>query len=252
MERREAYERRIWRLAALLTDDVTKADDVLAQVLRTRPDIERVQDSRIDRMTVQAARRTHESNPGDGHGPDGVCARATITGPVAELWSLSRTELAPQGREAWLFRDVEQMSDIPAARAMDCSRTALEEVHRTPAERLLREKTDSSIEGGYDAALASLRAGLDALDPSEGIARVAHVRAAALRRRRIWTAVAFAGLLAFFGVMIFVLIDLLGWNERNEALKRTFERYSNPAPAPATAPASPSDTPDGAPPASER
>jgi hypothetical protein len=171
-------------------------------------------------MVVQAA-RTHA-----GDGPK-LGELLTLENPAAELWSAVR-DLAEQPREAWVFRTLEGLEPIRAARAMDCSRTAMEEVHLVGATRVLEARLGESLA----PATASLTQTLPALE-STGALRAAldhagDARANTLKRRRRNSVALLAVLLVCFALMVYVLISLLGWDEKNLMNKAEIDRYSNP------------------------
>ncbi|MEO1128681.1 MAG: hypothetical protein AAFX05_03120 [Planctomycetota bacterium] len=206
MDRSEAYQRRVWRLALLLTDSGAHADATLAQVLRTQSDILRVGESRLERMVVLASRQTTASG---GERP--LNSLLELDESAGRLWNAVR-QLEQQPREAWLFRDLEGADLIPAARAMDCSRTALEQVHRKAA----LESLQATLGDHYDDALVSLRSTLEAIDPTEALELATTVVRQARARRRLVTVVVIVLLLVCFGVLLFVMQDLLGWEDRHD------------------------------------
>jgi hypothetical protein len=206
MDRSEAYQRRVWRLALLLTDSGAQADATLTHVLRTQSDILRIGESRLERMVVLASRQ-----PAEAGGERSLNSLVELDESAVRLWRAVR-QLEQQPREAWIFRDLEGAELIPAARAMDCSRTALEQVHRKAA----LESLQATLGDAYDEALASLRSSLDAIDPTEALELAASVVRQARARRRVVTLVVVVVLLACFGVMLFVMQDLLGWEDRHD------------------------------------
>lgn len=225
MDVREAYERRVWRVGLLLTDDASAADEILVRVVGVQPELQKMGDSRLDRMVVQASRGAYE---GGGRSlPDVV----ELDEPTRMLWSAVR-DLGTQAREAWVFRELEGMESVRAAQAMDCSRHALEEVHLATARKTLEARLG---EEQVAEATRRLAASLEGLDATEALERAAARRLQVYRRRRRNSAVLFVILLICFGLMIYVLIDLLGW-QRNEADKAKLQSdtYSNLAPSTAT------------------
>jgi len=154
-----ACERRVYRLATLLTGNPNAATKVIAQVVGAQPDLRRLDSAHLDRLTVL---RSREIKPGrivaDGVRPEIAAALAV---------------LAPQQREAWVFQHVYRMDVRDAARAMDCSHVA--------AERHLAAADDAVMKavGGSHGAGAMLLKYTMSLDVPE------FYRAAA-RRRRQW------------------------------------------------------------------
>lgn len=230
MDAREAYHRRAYRVALLLTDSDAWARRVLERVARAEARPERTSDARFDRAVIQACRPIHE-DAARARG-DGLAPMFALDGAPAALWSAVH-DLEPQAREAWVLRELEQMDEVRAARAMDCSRNALERIHLAAARTVLRDRVGAP----YDEALASLRTALDGLDASPALAEIEGVLRAHARRSRIVTLVSWALLLAFFGALLFVLFDLLSWDEREAALRTGAEEaLSNPIPEGAGAP----------------
>jgi len=222
MDAREAFERRAARVAILLTDDRDLASAAMGDVLRAHPDLSRVGETMMERSIVQACRARgrgtgHASPLEDSFPPEG-----------RDLWKAARA-LGPQEWEAWVLREVEGADEIRVARAMDSSKTALSEVHLGPAVARLR--AGFADPSGYDGALASLRASLDSLDPTPILSASRIARDRAIARRRFITALQLLILFACFAAMIYVLIDLLGWDEREAARESTADPYSNPIPA---------------------
>jgi hypothetical protein len=222
MDARDAFERRAARLAILLTDDRELASAAMADVLRAHTNLERVGETMVERSIVQACRAR-------GRGAGGASPVVpVVTGEGAQLWASARA-LDSQEWEAWVLREVEGENEIRVARAMDSSKNAIAEVHLAPAVKRLRAGFASPT--GYDTALAALRTSLDAIDPAPVLERAREARTAAIRRRRMITAIQLALLAACFAAMIFVLIDLLGWDEREAARESTADPFSNPIPA---------------------
>ena len=220
MEAGEAYERRVWRIALLLTDDAPGADSILEGVVRVQPDLAKVGDTRLDRMVVLAARGWRGSGPGLGE-------LLELDEATGELWR-AVGDLGEQAREAWVFRELEGMESIRAARAMDCSRTAMEQVHLEAARRVL----DARLGEGVGPTTERLAGALAALDESPAMRSAlecaAGARRDAMRRRRRVSVLLLVILLVCFGLMIFVLLSLLGWDEKNEMNKMRSDEYSNP------------------------
>jgi hypothetical protein len=108
---RESCERRVFRLAVLLTGDSTAAVKVIAQVLDSQPDLRNLDGAHMDRLTVLRSREIKTlpmTDPG-------------VPAAVAEALS----QLPMQQREAWVFGRVYRLEPREMSRAMDCSTTAL-------------------------------------------------------------------------------------------------------------------------------
>jgi len=123
---RAACERRVYRLAVLLTGNPISAVKVIGQVVDAQPDLSKLDSAHLDRLTVLRSREIKAAMLVDDRVPRAVAA-----------WL---ADLDAQVREAWVFRRVYQLNDREMARAMDCSSQAglrhLEQADRLEAERL--------------------------------------------------------------------------------------------------------------------
>jgi hypothetical protein len=139
MLKREACERRVYRLATLLTGDPVAATRVIEAVVDAQPDLRKLDNARMDRLTVLRSREiTPATLVAEGVGP-----RVTT--------ALSR--LGFQHREAWVFTRVYQLTPREAARAMDCSVTAMNR-HLQMADSAMRGALGDQV---TDAAERLLR-----------------------------------------------------------------------------------------------
>jgi hypothetical protein len=107
---RAACERRVYRLATLLTGNPVVAARVIAEVVDAQPDLRRLDPAHLDRLTVL---RSREIAP---------AALADELVPRAAADALAG--LTAQQREAWIFARVYRHDMREMARAMDCSTTA--------------------------------------------------------------------------------------------------------------------------------
>ena len=125
MADREACERRVYRLALLLTGNERAATGVTATVVGLRRDLHRIGGARLDRLTVlrsREARRTAPDSP-------------LVDAPIRHaLGSMPRQQL-----ESWVFHRVFQLPLREMSRAMDCSVTATER-HLDLAEDMLEKE----------------------------------------------------------------------------------------------------------------
>lgn len=124
MPTREACERRVYRLATLLTGNPLAATGVITAVVDAQPDLTRVESTHLDRLTVL---RSRELRPG-------MIVADGVDSAVAEALA----DLSSQCREAWIFARVYRMPLRTMARAMDCSVGATER-HLEQAESAMRE-----------------------------------------------------------------------------------------------------------------
>ncbi len=192
VDRREAYLRRAWRLAALLTGDPARADGVLRRCLTRRPDLERLSPDRLDRLVIQETRAASgaglarvsmlERIRARHRAADNQPAAASVSsdpagrddadpGAPARVALAALADLPAQQREAWILRALDAGDEIDASKAMDCSRTALAR-HLEHAESAMR----AALGDSYDAALAALRARAETFDPSPAVAAARDAR----------------------------------------------------------------------------
>lgn len=147
--RSEAYRRRVWRLAFLLTGDAGSAESLFIQIMREHRRIGSVEPDRLDRMIIMRAREH----------PQHTQRRLRPDPHLSTLY-----ELLPQPLEAWLLVHVEQLEERSAAKAMDCSITALR-LHQEAAEDYLTEQLGDA----WHALADKLRQAADELDATPAI-----------------------------------------------------------------------------------
>jgi len=213
-----------YRRGLVLTGDPEGAAAVLRGVLIRHDDINSVSESLLARSAVQEARAWLSSAGGSG--------RATGKAPGLsagglQLWQ-AVAQLPGQQREAWTFLELEGLSDIEGARAMDCSRTALREVHLSGA----RSALGGLLGGSYSAGVDSVRSWLGGQDATAALEGISSELRAAARKRRAWRAVMFAVFLGCCAIMWWVLLDLQEANRqevaREKLLRELEDQYSLP------------------------
>jgi hypothetical protein len=138
---RAACERRVYRLATLLTGNPVAATNVIAQVIDAQPDLREMDSAHMDRLTVL---RSREIKPA-------VLVSDYV--PIALAEALAG--LTAQQREAWVFSRVYQMGVREMARAMDCSVTATQR-HIEQADSYVRDKAGQSAHDALRAFSMSL------------------------------------------------------------------------------------------------
>lgn len=109
---RPACERRVYRLAVLLTGDPIAATRVITAVVGSQPDLSKLDSAHMDRLTVL---RSREISP--------ACLVHDL---VAARTAEGLSKLTPQQREAWVMGRIYQTPLREMSRAMDCSTTAAE------------------------------------------------------------------------------------------------------------------------------
>lgn len=184
-ERRGALERRVWRLAFLLSGDESGAAALVDRVLRARGGAASLEPARLDRLIIQHARSLAARTPADESDLAQVALRAARS-------------LSEQPREAWILSRVDGVDELWMGRAMDCSRTAAR-MHLATADDFMK----SRLGARHDAAVEALRRFADGLDPGPIIA--AHREMVKKRRARRVTAGVIVGLLAGLGALLAAL-----------------------------------------------
>ena len=202
---RLACERRVYRLAALLTGDPIAATKVIEQVVGSQPDLAQLDSAHMDRLTVL---RSREIRPAS-------MVHVLIPPPTADAVS----KLTPQQREAWVIGRVYETPLREMSRAMDCSTTAAER-HLLQSDVAIRAAT------GSDPAIAAkqfLRASLTMAVP-------AFYRAKQQRRRRMRTVLA---LIAIALIAILLAAVAMWWSRPLEGNDEVKQATSKPASPPA-------------------
>ncbi len=177
---RKACERRVYRLATLLTGDPIAATRVIEAVVDAQPDLRRLDSARLDRLTVL---RCREIEPGRlVHDAVPAAAAEALAG------------LPAQPREAWVLTNACGLPLRETARSMDCSITATTR-HLEHARRALAETLGNAAED----APAAFRACSASLGVPDFYRRR---RARRLQRRRI---LALVGLLALILALLWLV-----------------------------------------------
>lgn len=109
---RASCERRVYRLAVMLTGNPNAATGVISQVVGSQPDLAQLDSAHMDRLTVL---RSREIKPA-----------ALVHDAIPQPSANAVANLTAQQREAWVFGRVYRTPLREMARAMDCSSTAAE------------------------------------------------------------------------------------------------------------------------------
>ncbi len=187
----QAYQRRAWRLATLLTGTRERADSLYKHVMNDRRTLKRVEPERLDRLIIQRAREW-AAKPSRAPGGDRPAEDPVSAGRLA------LRELPHQAMEAWLLRRVEQLDPTTAARAMDCSKTAMA-MHLEKADAHMHERFGDET----PRVAGALRDAADALEP---VPRIEPWRE---RGRRRWFA-----MVVIAGIIIAIIVAVL-WAAMN-------------------------------------
>jgi hypothetical protein len=184
-----AHQRRIWRLAFLLTGDADRAASVIGTVLRDQPRPETLEAGRLDRLIILHAREV----------PRGMTPAITM-GPDAARGMGVLLALPEQPREAWVLTRHDGLDELRVSRAMDCSRTAVAR-HLQAADEQMGHRLGESLA----RCVAALRKEADAIDPGPLIAAALEKR----RKDRLGRALVAGGIAIV--VVAMVGIVLLRW-----------------------------------------
>jgi DNA-directed RNA polymerase specialized sigma24 family protein len=173
--RRAAIERRVWRLAYLITGDAAGAARLADRIFRARIDLESLDAARLDRVIIQQARelRPARRRPIDLGSADAV----RPTGDAAELLTTVR-QIPEQPREAWVLARLDNLDELHVSRAMDCSKTAARN-HLHAAEEQVLARYGPRLQQMIDG----LRTFADALDPGRIITEQRQLRRKEARKR---------------------------------------------------------------------
>ncbi len=202
MNRQQAYERRVWRLAHLLASPDQAVPLVRRVVWRRRGDLDRLDAAHLDRLVILTARElpsgsrvawantlAHGESTGTQHRHEYMPVPRPPTLAAELLRHLHSMPRQPM--EAWILSRLDDLDLMAASRAMDCSKTAtarhLEAADEHLQRQFARAESDANADSASSevnnvtAATEALRAWLDDLDPAPALAR-AH-REARIRRR---------------------------------------------------------------------
>lgn len=179
---RRACERRVYRLATLLTGNPNAATRVISSVIDAQPDLRKLDGAHMDRLTVLRSREIASAMIVDAQLPAQVAAAIS--------------SLTAQQREAWVFVRLYEVSEREAARAMDCS-TAAARMHLDQADAALGRHLGADV-GRAAEILVSYSMSLD-------VPRFHRRTQERRRRRRIIRRLILVGIACGF-VIAFVLL----------------------------------------------
>jgi hypothetical protein len=174
-DRRHALERRIWRLAYLLTGDAAGAAGLVDRILDAQEDPARLDPAHLDRLVIQQAREMIGTR-----GPRERPLLKPGSEPLATRALAAARSMPAQPREAWLLARIDIVDELWMSRAMDCSRTAARH-HLESGENQMR----ALLMDSYDKAVLAVREFADTLDPGPIIEAHRTVRRKTRLRRRM-------------------------------------------------------------------
>lgn len=209
-------EQSVFQRGLILTGDASGAAHVTRAILARYDDLRRVGESALLRAIVQDARAwPREFDPAT---PSAVSPWEPPTAPERQLFH-AVAALPVQQREAWTLTRLEQLGDVEASRAMDCSRTALREVHLAGADHALRPLLGDA----YEPAIEALRKSLAAVNPADALSDVRVRLRAVVLRKRLVRLLMFLLFLAACATLWWVMTDLHHANEREVEQRRLYE-----------------------------
>lgn len=203
--------RTLWRRALALTGSRDGAVRALEHLLRVQPNVLKLSDDRRNRLIVIGARAWAASQSGDDAKDNSI---ESLT---------RRLEHLP--REAWVFCDVEQWSDVQASRAMGVPRAAVASYLDQARSRL-----QAALGDRYPAMLQQFRAHAGADDHESGIQDAQRRARGGLLRRRAVSIAQVLILLLFMGVLAWVGLDLMHAADHERARNAAGDHISNPIP----------------------
>jgi hypothetical protein len=226
MTQASEVERSVFQRGLLLTGEWGGAMRVARSILARYDNPLRVGESALARGIVQESRawaRTHERDA-----PPAAPTWQPPAGAPGQLFH-ALASLPSQQREAWTLIRVEQLGEIDAARAMDCSKTALREVHLAGADATLRPLLGDA----YDAAITALRESVRGIDPTAPLADVRRQLRTVVLRKRLLRLLMFLLFAAACATLWWVMTDLHRANDREVERRRLLyeaeqQRYSVP------------------------
>lgn len=209
-------ERSIYQRGLILTGEPAGAGHITGALLARYDNLLRVGESALARSIVQESRAWPRERERAKELP--AFAWSPPHGAPGQLFQAVRA-LPSQQREAWTLMRLEELGEVDAARAMDCSRTALREVHLAGAENSLRPLLGSS----YESALVDLRASLRAVDPASPLADLRKQLRVVVLRKRMVRLLMFVAFAAVCGILWWVMTDLHKANDREIEQRRLYE-----------------------------
>jgi hypothetical protein len=189
LPRRAAVERRIWRLAFLLTGDAASAAVLADRIVRGQPELLTLEPARLDRAIIQHARELPARRARVQRYPEQDQPRPE--GDAAETLA-SLLALPGQPREAWILARLDQVDELHMSRAMDCSRSAARN-HLHAAEERMHARFGPRVQ----PMIESLRRFADSLDPG----RILSVHRARRRKARLRRWLVLGGVLGILAML---------------------------------------------------
>lgn len=172
-DRKQAYERRAWRLALLLTGNPAAAASIALDAGR-RKDLASLPADRLDRLVIQHARELPDKKRGSW--PTSLPTPDPQT--TASLEFLGNLPVQP--RDAFILERIDELDELHAARAMDCSKTALAN-HLAAADKAF----SAAFGDAAESHVKSMRSYADSLDPDPAISAKREEQRRKRKQRRV-------------------------------------------------------------------
>jgi len=193
-QQRDALERRIWRLAFLLTGDARGAVALVDRILDAQPNPGALDLAHLDRLVIQQAREMGRAQE-PPTGPPAPGAMPALN-PQARAALTAALSMPHQPLEAWVLARVDDLDELRMSRAMDCSKTAAR-THLAAGDEHMKQRLGDTL----NPAVAALRTAADALDPGPIIAAHRTIRRKE-RNRRVGTITVIVAIILLTGVLI--------------------------------------------------
>ncbi len=215
----------LWRRALALTGDRHTAEWVVGAALGACSDPMKTPAYKRDRLVTQRAREAYRRarNPDKPAQPEAGSGLA-LKEQAEQLWTASR-RLPRLQMEAWTLRVLEGLDEIPAARALDCSRTAMVTALEQ-AEQSLR----ALVGDAYVSAVEAIRNALAQADAGPSAAAIVERSRRARKQRKLLSLAQFILFLLCAALLTWVGWDLIKSDEREDPLRGMREQYSAPMP----------------------
>ena len=210
----------LYRVGVALTLDERRAKRLVAMALDAYPEPGKASESRL----IAAMREAADERAGEEMGGDAGGVGGDVVGLLGESSGVrAMAGLSASERRVVLLCVGAGVPKEIVARAFGASGEEFEE-RLIGAERKWAELLGPR--GDAEAAGRALRSAFGGLELGPADATLAPMVARVRRRRRRTIALGLLAVATFVGLMIFVMSDLLGWDERQDELRQ----FSNPIP----------------------
>lgn len=186
----------LWKFALVCTNDLIGAARVLASLVRDHRELARLSETRLRRAVLERSRLWLERARDTG---------IETAGPVAP--ALIRFGL--EDRAILWLSGVLGLGVVEMSHALQLE----------PSEiRKRMDRLESDIDGGVGSLAGAVEAALSAASRDELVERLAAAREIAGRRNRRRAILILVGFAVFVGLMLYVMVDLLNWQDASQTL----------------------------------